>query len=289
MKAILIFPGYRAGVRQLTKDVPLAAAPLLGECLAVYWLVHLASLGAKEVTVLANDRPWMVRDTIGNGSRWGLKVRVVEEMHELTVAEARERHGNGDSEGWLPAPHDIVLADHLPGMAGHRLDENHAAWFAAVMAWCDRAVTPDRTGVKEIAPGVRVGRHSVIPPDATLVAPCWIGEKVCINAGAVIGPDAVVEDRAVIGADAEITQSIIGPETMVGEDTEITDSLALGETLVNWRNGSCLHVPDEYLLCSLNRSSSDSTEWFRRIAQAVSGSNPPMMPVDRSPVTHPPV
>jgi NDP-sugar pyrophosphorylase family protein len=287
MKAILIFPGYRAGVRQLTKDVPLAVAPLLGESLAVYWLVHLASLGAKEVTVMASDRPWMLREAIGSGSRWGLRVHIADEMNEPTVAEARARHGGGD--GWLPAPHDVILADHLPGMAGHRIDDNYEAWFSAAIAWCDRAVTPDRTGIREIAPGVRVGQYTVIPDDAVLRAPCWIGEKVRIGSGAIIGPHAIVESRAVVGNGAEVIRSIIGTETMAGEQTEVIDSLALGETLVNWRDGSCLHVPDEYLLCSLRRTVPDPTEWFRRIAQAVTGSNSPMMPVERSPVAHPPI
>ncbi len=288
MKAILIFPGYRAGVRELTKDAPLATVPLLGESLAVYWLVHLASLGAKEVTVLANDRPWMVREALGNGARWGLNVQVVDEMHELTVAEARARHVSGD--GWLAAPHDIVLADHLPGMPGHRLDDNHEAWFNAAIAWCDRAVTPDRIGVKELAPGVLVGLNCQIPDSAVFRPPCWIGEKVRIGEGAIIGPHAIVENRAVVGEGAEVVRSIIGTETMVGEQTEITDSLALGETLVNWRDGSCLHVPDEYLLCSLRRSSlPDPTDWFRRLVQAVSGSNPSMVSVNQSPAANPPI
>jgi NDP-sugar pyrophosphorylase family protein len=286
MKAILICPGYRPGLKQLTELAPLALVPLLGESLVVYWLVHLASLGAKEVTVCASDRPWAFREVIGSGSRWGLQVRVVAEMYELTAAEARARHGGGD--GWLRAPHDVVLGDHLPGLTGHRLGENYAGWYAAVQAWGERAVTPNRTGIKELAPGVRVGWQSFIPADAVLHAPCWIGEKVRIGAGAVIGPHAVVENRSMIAAGAEVVRSIVGPETMVGENTEVVDSLALGRTLINWRDGSCLHVPEEFLLCSL-REQSDATEWFRRIAQTLTGSHAPMLAVDHSPVAHPPL
>lgn len=286
MKAILICPGYRPGLKQLTEFAPLAALPLLGESLVVYWLVHLASLGAKEVIICASDRPWALREVVGSGSRWGLKVQVVAEMYELTVGEARARHGSGP--GWLRSPHDIVMADHLPGMPGHRLGENYAEWFAAVVAWGDRAVTPDRTGIKEIAPGVRVGRQTYIPADAVLRAPCWIGEKVRLGAGVIIGPDAVVENRSVIDEGAEVVRSIVAPETMVGENTEVTDSLAIGSTLINWRDGSCLHVPEEFLLCSL-REQPDSTEWFRRIAQVLTGANPPLIAVDHSPVANPPL
>lgn len=283
MKALLICPGFRPGLKHLTELAPLAALPLLGESLVVYWLGHLALQGATEVIICASDRPWAVREAVGTGARWGLRVRVVTEMYELTVEEARARHGGGGD--WLGAPHDVVLGDHLPGLPDQRVGEGYADWYAAVQAWCDRAVTPDRTGVKEVAPGVRVGWQSLIPADAVLHAPCWIGEKVRVGSGAVIGPNAVIEDRAVISASAEVVRSIVGPETMVGENTEVADSLAFGNTLINWREGSCLRVSDEFLLCSLRRPA-DSTEWFRRIAQALTGVNPPLIPADHSPLTH---
>ncbi len=284
MKAILICPGYRPAVAPLAEAAPLAALPLLGESLLVYWLVHLASLGATEVTVLACDRPAAIRQIAGAGSRWGLRLTVAAEMHELTVAEARARHGGGD--GWLPAPHDVVLADCLPGRPDTRLFESYGDWFAGIQAWLDRAVTPDRTGMREIAPGIRVGWRSQIPPDAVLVPPCWIGEKVRLDAGVTLGPNTVIEDRAVIGSGAEVVRSVVGPETLVGDHTAVIDSLASGDTLINWRDGSCLRVPDEFLLCSLRRPPADATEWFRRVAQVLTGANAPLMPVDHSPITH---
>lgn len=286
MKAILICPGYRPGLKHLTELLPLAALPLLGESLVVYWLVHLASLGAREIVICASDRPWAVREAIGNGVRWGLDVRVVPEMYELSPAEARARHGGGP--GWLPAPHDTVLADHLPGLPALRVAESYSDWHAAVQAWGERAVTPDRTGVKQLAPGLRVGWQSVVSSDAVLLPPCWIGEKVRIGAGAIIGPHAVVEDRSFVGSGAEVTRSVVGPETMVGENTEVTDSLAYGSTLINWRDGSAVQVPEEYLLCSL-REQADSSEWFRRVTQTLTGSNAPMVPVDHSPITNQPL
>lgn len=286
MKAILICPGYRPGLKHLTEIAPLAALPLLGESLVVYWLGHLALLGAREVVICASDRPWAVREVVGSGARWGLRVHVEPEMYELTVAEARARHSGGGD--WLQAPHDVVLGDHLPGQPGRRVGESYADWYAAVQGWCDQAVTPDRTGIREVAPGVRVGWQSVIPADAVLRPPCWIGEKVRVGAGAVLGPHAVIEDRAVVSDGAEVVRSIVGPETLVGENTEVADSLATGDTLINWRDGSCLHVPDEFLLCSL-REQSDSTEWFRRVAQTLTGSRPPLIAGDQSPVPHPPL
>jgi NDP-sugar pyrophosphorylase family protein len=275
MKAILICPGYRPAMAPLTEAAPLAAVPLLGESLLVYWLGHLAARGAREVTILACDRPAVIRQIAGTGARWGLHAKVVAEMHELTPAEAKSRHGAGDED-------IVVFADHLPGVPDIRLCESHAEWYAGTQAWLDRAVTPDRTGVRELAPGIRVGWASRVPSDTILRGPCWIGEKVRIGRGVTIGPNVVIEDRAVIGDGAELMRSVIGTETYVGGDTEVTDSLAFGDLLINWRSGSCLRVPDEFLLCSLRRPQRDSIEWFRRIAQVLTGSNPPMPAIDHS-------
>jgi len=284
MKSILICPGYRPAVATLAESCPLAVAPLLGETLLAYWLVHLAAHGAKTVTVLASDRPDAVRRAVGTGARWGLQVTVVSETRELSGPEARWRHG-GEGE-WLPAPLDVIVADHLPGLPEHRLCASYAAWFGAAKAWLDRAITPDRVGVREIAPGIKVGWHSEVPSDAMLIPPVWIGEKVFIGSGVTLGPNAIVEDRAVVETGAEIKDSIVGPETLVGTLTEVTDSLAIGDVLVNWKDGSCLHVTDEFLLCPLRPAANDASEWFRRMTQVLTGSTPPMMPGDHATLPH---
>ncbi|SDS41490.1 hypothetical protein [Opitutus sp. GAS368] len=251
MKALLICPAARSGLAALTADTSPAILPLLGETPLAYWLVHLAGLGAREVTVLAPDRPDDIRAVVDGGTRWGLRATVVPVPAELTVAEARARYQGGDPAEWLPAPDDVVLLDHLPGLPRAGLFSSYAAWFSAAQAWMFRALTPDRVGAHEIRPGVRVGLHSRIPDDAVLIPPCWIGEKVFLGAGVTIGPMTVVEDRVVVEAGAEITRSIVGPETLVGKLTELTDSIAWGDCLINWRNGSSVRVTDDFLLSPL--------------------------------------
>lgn len=290
MKSLLICPGPRPAVAQLSENTPLALVPLLGENLLAYWLVHLASQGAKEVTVLACDRPSAVWQAVGDGARWGLRVHVVAELRELTPDEARTRHAAG-GEGWLQPPNETILIDHLPGLPQYKLLESYGAWFAAAQAWIDRAHTPDRVGVREIRPGVHVGWQSRIPDDAVIVPPVWIGEKVSIGSGATLGPGAIIEDRAIIEPGAEIVRSIVGPETLVGEQTEIGDSFAVGDSLINWQTGSFLRVSDEFLLCPLRqpvRETSEGADWLRRMARSLTGSAPPMLPRERAAAAMPP-
>ena len=250
MKALLICPGDRPGVAALTEALPLSNVPILGKAALEYWLEHLVTLSAREVLILAADRPDAVRALVGDGARWGLSVCVQAEHYELTADQARVRYCERKAD-WLPAPRDAVVVNHLPGLPEVPFGSKYADWFAAVRTWLPRAATPDRIGLRELKPGVWAGLHSHIAPDAELRSPCWIGENVQIESGALLGPNAVIENNSVVARHAEIADSIVGPETFVGEYTEIHSSIAWGNMLVNWQRNSCVRVPDPFLLCSL--------------------------------------
>lgn len=251
MKAILICPAVRPAFARLSETMPLVTLPILGENLVNHWLEHVAALGAREVTVIVADRSQHVRAAIGDGCRWGLRVKVVEAHAETGVEEAAARYQADGNKNWLSKPHDIVVMDCLPGCPDQPLFESYAGWVRALLAWLPRAQTPARVCVKEIQPGVWVGTGGHISPTAALRAPCWIGEGVTVGAGAIVGPGAVVEDHAVIGADARVMHSIVGPDTFVGQHVCVANSLAVGSLLINWRTESILRVPDAFLLCSL--------------------------------------
>jgi hypothetical protein len=253
MKALLICPADRPAVARLAENAPLAATPLLGRTLIEYWIAALAAKGTKQIIVLAADRPHDVRSVIEDGTRWGVDVELIGQTHELTVEEARSKYGAANCS-------DVIVMDYLPGLPNLPLFESYAGWFAALQAFLPRAQTPDRIGTRQIRPGVWVGLHAQISPNAQLLAPCWIGECAIVGDGAVVGPNAIVEDRAIIEHGARIADSVIGPETFVGQLISVENSLANGSMLVNWQNDSCVEVPDAFFLCSLrNRNFSGTT------------------------------
>ena len=250
MKSILICPAERNSVAALGENLPLAVLPMLGKTLVDYWLEHLASIGAKEILILADDRANEVAAHVGDGARWGLSVTVQDEISERTVVEARAKFKAADNSNWLVAPDDVIFMDHLPQQLELPLFTSYANWFATLMDLLPRAATPDRIG-RVVKLGVWTGLHTKIAPTAELHTPVFIGDNVRIGDGAIVGPNVVVEEKSFIEPGVKIANSHIGAETFVGTHTDIENSIALGNMLINWKYNSVIKVPDEFLLCSI--------------------------------------
>lgn len=249
MKALIICPADRTKAAFLAGHAPLALAPVLGRSLLDLALAHLAHLGAKQILVLATDRPEKVRAAVSQGEAWGVRVEVHPEQREMTIAEARAKYQADGPAGWLPAPHDIVLLDRLPG-SEHGLFGNYSKWFDALRDLMADAVQ-DRIGMREFAPGVFVGLRSQISQDARLEPPCWIGNYTWIGSGSKIGPNTIVETGCYVDQNAEVTDSFVGPNTYVGALTEVRESFAWGHGLLKWKTGVFSEVTDDFLLCDL--------------------------------------
>ena len=262
MKAVVICPDRRAEVAFLTRKTPLALVPLLGPTLLSHWLTHLADSGVKEVTLLASDRPDQVRVAVGGGERWGLKISVLAEARELSVAEAQKRF----------SVEKVVLADRLPGLQDAPLFASYSGFFSALKAWLSLA-HQHRVGAREIAPGVWVGLRCKIDSSAKLVGPCWLGENVWLRANATVGPEAFIEDSALVDHDAEVAHSWVGPWTYVGGLTHLNQSLAWADGLLNHANGSFTEVVDLFLLGDLRggHGFARSSPWYGRLAALLAG------------------
>jgi hypothetical protein len=272
MKAILICPLNRPAVPHLSATGPLATTPIFGDCIVGHWIEHLASLGAREIEVIAADSEGRVHAAVGDGARWGVSIKVTAGKVEPTRQEVVARRHPANAPGWLPPPHDVVAMSHLPGCPGQPLFESYAAWFAALMAWMPLALTPARIRVAQVRPGIWVGSRATVSPTAELIAPCWIGDQVSVKPGAVVGPAAILEDRTVADVMARVTQSWVGPDTYVGPMVSVASSLAWGSTLIDWRTDSSLHVPDPFLLSSV--SSPHSAAGTDRFGRAVAAKTP---------------
>jgi NDP-sugar pyrophosphorylase family protein len=251
MKVLLICPSNRTSVPLLAESVPLAAVPLLGQSLLEYWLAHIACSGIKEAVVLADDRPAYIRSIVGNGARWGLTARVIEESRELTPAQALLKY---DKDLALDsAQNGIIVLDRFPSVPEKLLFADYATHFQSLLSWMPQARTPDRVGVKQLAPGIYTDMRAHVSADAKLHPPCWLGKNVYVGAGATVGPMTIVEDGSFVESRAMVSHSLVGPNTFVGRLAELSNSFAFGDTLVNLATGSVTKVPDNFVLSALRQ------------------------------------
>lgn len=255
-KALLICPSDRPAVAELSRLAPLATIPLLGESLIEYWLTHLALTGIKEALILASERPEQISKLVGTGARWGLKIEIGTEARELAVAQAQVKYAADFSTA---APNKIFVLDHFPGEPDLEIFSSYANLFAGLARWLPKANTVDRVGFREVQPGIWVGRHAHVSPEAQLCAPCWIGQHAFVGANCVVGPNAILEDRCFVEGGAEIVNSAVGADTFVGKLAALRQSFALGNTLVSWKTESATQITDAFLMCALRRQPNAKT------------------------------
>ena len=79
MRAIILSAGYGTRLWPLTEDRTKPAIPILGKPLVGYVAEYLAGYGFDEIVVNLHHRPESVRNALGDGSRFGVKLHYVEE------------------------------------------------------------------------------------------------------------------------------------------------------------------------------------------------------------------
>jgi NDP-sugar pyrophosphorylase family protein len=79
MRAMILSAGYGTRLWPLTEDRTKPAIPILGKPLVGYVAEYLARYGCDEIVVNLHHRPQSVRQALGDGSRFGVKLHYVEE------------------------------------------------------------------------------------------------------------------------------------------------------------------------------------------------------------------
>lgn len=79
MRAMILSAGYGTRLWPLTEDRTKPALPILGKPLVGYVAEYLARFGCREIVVNLHHRPESVRNALGDGSRFGVRLNYVEE------------------------------------------------------------------------------------------------------------------------------------------------------------------------------------------------------------------
>ena len=88
MRALILSAGYGTRLWPLTEDRTKPAIPILGKPLVGYVAEYLARYGCDEIAVNLHHRPESVRQALGDGSRFGVKLHYVEEPEILGTSGA---------------------------------------------------------------------------------------------------------------------------------------------------------------------------------------------------------
>jgi NDP-sugar pyrophosphorylase family protein len=88
MRAMILSAGYGTRLWPLTEDRTKPAIPILGKPLVGYVAEYLARNGCDEIVVNLHHRPESVRNALGDGGRFGVKLHYVEEPEILGTSGA---------------------------------------------------------------------------------------------------------------------------------------------------------------------------------------------------------
>jgi NDP-sugar pyrophosphorylase family protein len=83
VQCLILAGGLATRLRPVTETVPKAILPVAGRPFAEYQLEWLARAGVDDVVYSIGFLGEQVRDVVGDGSRFGLRTRYVDEGHEL--------------------------------------------------------------------------------------------------------------------------------------------------------------------------------------------------------------
>lgn len=104
MRAMILAAGYGTRLWPLTADRTKPAIPFLGRPLVGYVAEYLAQYGCHEVVVNLHHRPESVRESLGDGSRFGVHLEYVEEPVILGTSGALD-----NARGYLEGDTFIVV------------------------------------------------------------------------------------------------------------------------------------------------------------------------------------
>lgn len=100
----------------------------------------------------------------------------------------------------------------------------------------------------EIQPNIWVSRNSIIHPEATLIAPVYLGPNTRVSRGVTLGPNTVVGSNCFVDAGTSIENSLILIGSYIGQSLELNQTIVARTLLVNVRLDTALDIEEDFLL-----------------------------------------
>jgi len=287
MRLILVTDTPSSAWGPLDRRAPACLKPVAGRPLLHRLIEHWAERGIESIDVITANHPLLMRRVLGEGTRWGVVIRlhlaraaagienavgrILESESDgspVLVGDARMLPDippdalnapvsfahRGRALGWaLVSPGGAVRTPTPPCEVGRLLDARTPAALLATNRMALRH-EPDSPGLVAVADwGVFLAPGARVHADALLHAPVYVGSDTIIEAGAAIGPHAVIGSRCVVGAGTQLCRAVVGDAVAVGENLRLRHVAVEGDTLTEARgDGFSMQIADRNLIADLD-------------------------------------
>ncbi len=153
MKALILAGGQGTRLRPLTTYTPKPIVPLVNRPFALYQIELLRRSGITDITFSLNYQPEKIEQTLGDGSKYGVRIRYICEPSPMGTGGAFRFAMEGSDE-----PTVVLNGDILTDLRLSDLIDFHQANNARVSIGLARVSDPSRYGVAELDVSGRVLR-----------------------------------------------------------------------------------------------------------------------------------
>ncbi len=88
MEGIILAAGKGTRLRPITLTLPKPVVPIMGKPIAAYGIEAMKELNVKEIAVVVGTLAEVVKANLGNGEKWGVRLRYVYQEERLGIAHA---------------------------------------------------------------------------------------------------------------------------------------------------------------------------------------------------------
>jgi mannose-1-phosphate guanylyltransferase len=162
MKAVLLIGGLGTRLRPLTLTTPKPLLPIAGQPFLAYQLDFLKRHGIIDIVLCTAYKAEDFRQTMGDGSRYGVHITYVHEQTALGTGGAIK-----NAEPYIDGPTLICNGDILMTLDLTELIRFHRDRKALATVSLTEVADPSAFGVVELAPDGRIQRFLEKPPPGT--------------------------------------------------------------------------------------------------------------------------
>lgn len=228
-------PGDCEWAEEVFPNRPIAALPVCGKPIVAYALDELSKQAFGEVLILDRHYDRRLKDYLGDGGKWGMKVtyRGGDDVGDEQFLRARHADFIGEDETL------IVFGNTVAGRRIASLKDFYETNLG-ILSDPRGCVVPGYS----VEPGTFVGSDVVIRPGVYMKGPVCLGDSVRIARGARILPETVLGEGCVVDRGAKIGESVVFPGTYVGKQVELVKKIVVGSRVIDPVSGAYVDLDD---------------------------------------------